>query len=353
MGRPVTRIRLRHVHRFKDRHGRIRHYLRLPNRPAVALPGAPGSAEFMAAYNAAVAEAASAAPRPAGAARVVPGSIDDLVVRWYESPGFTGLRPQTQATYRRTLERLRAAHGHRLVAEMQPAHVRTIRNRMAKTPAAANNLLGLLRVLMQFAIEEGMREDDPTRDVRRLRYEKTGWHTWTEEEIATFRAHWAVGTKPRLALELLLHTGQRRGDVVRMGRQHLRNGGTAIAVKQGKTGTMLELPLHPELRAVIEALPADQLTFLLTEAGVPFTAGGFYNRFSEWAEAAGLPKGCSPHGLRKAAARRLAEAGCTPHEIAAITGHRTLSEVQRYTQAADQKRLAQGAIVRLGQKPAS
>jgi len=49
-------------------------------------------------------------------------------------------------------------------------------------------------------------------------------------------------------------------------------------------------------------------------------------------------RNCSAHGLRKAAARRLAEAGCTEHEIAAITGHASLREVQRYTKAADQKR---------------
>jgi integrase len=155
-----------------------------------------------------------------------------------------------------------------------------------------------------------------------------------------------LGTRPRLALALLLYTAQRRSDVVRMGRQHLR--GNRVEVRQAKTGATLLIPMHPELRRAIDAVPMDQLTFLMTEAGKPFTVNGCYMRFVEWAAAAKLPKGCSPHGLRKAAARRLAEAGCTAHQIAAITGHRTLAEVARYTRAADQIRMADAAILRIG-----
>lgn len=89
----------------------------------------------------------------------------------------------------------------------------------------------------------------------------------------------------------------------------------------------------------------------MTEAGAPFASGGaFYNWFMDCAAKAGIGRGLSPHGLRKATARRLAEAGCTPHQIAAVTGHQTLQEVERYTREADQRRLA-GAAVRSITKP--
>ncbi|MFC7608182.1 tyrosine-type recombinase/integrase [Teichococcus aestuarii] len=145
----------------------------------------------------------------------------------------------------------------------------------------------------------------------------------------------------------MLYTGQRRSDVVRMGRQHLR-GRTAIFVKQQKTGAELLIPLHAQLREVLEQTQGDHLTFLVTRLGAPFASTtAFYNWFVEAAQAAGLPPGLSPHGLRKAAARRLAEAGCSAHQIAAITGHKTLSEVERYTRAADQERLAIAAMKRI------
>ncbi|MGB8561094.1 MAG: tyrosine-type recombinase/integrase, partial [Pseudolabrys sp.] len=140
-----------------------------------------------------------------------------------------------------------------------------------------------------------------------------------------------------------LYTAQRRGDVVRMGRQHLRDG--VITVRQQKTGAELEIPAHAELRSAL-AGAADNLTFLLTEKGRPFTPAGFGNWFRDRCREAGLPKNCAAHGLRKAACRRLAEAGCTVHQIAAISGHQSLREIERYTKAVDQARLAREAMER-------
>jgi integrase len=125
-----------------------------------------------------------------------------------------------------------------------------------------------------------------------------------------------------------------------MGRQHLSGG--LIQVKQQKTGKPLQIPVHPELERELGVLPAN-LTFLLTDFGKPFTAAGFGNWFRERCNQAGL-KHCTAHGLRKAACRRLAEAGCTANQIAAISGHSSLREVERYTKAADQVRLAREAM---------
>lgn len=346
--------RLRYVHTFEDRHGKVRSYFRRPGFPRLALPGLPGTTEFMDAYQAAL----RGDRLPIGKDRVKAGSLDALAVAWYASTGFKELGAITRATYRNIVEKLRARPlkpgsaiklGELPVKQLDAQAVGKLIAGKAETPAAANRLLSILRLLMRFAVAERLRADDPTRDVRRVRHRTEGFHTWTEEEIAAYEARWPVGTRERLALALLLYTGQRRADVVRMGVQHVRQG--AIDVVQGKTGARLSIPIHPALRAALDACPSGHLTFLVTDEGKrskPFTAAGFSQWFTERARDAGLPKGCSPHGLRKAAARRLAEAGCTPHQIAAVTGHVTLKEVERYTKAADQGRLAEAAIARIG-----
>jgi integrase len=198
---------------------------------------------------------------------------------------------------------------------------------------------------MQFALSDGSLKDDPTAGIKNMSGKTEGFRTWNEDDIAAFEARHPLGTRERLALALLLCTAQRRGDVVRMGRQHIRNG--AVEVTQQKTGTKLAVPIHPDLQAALAAMPSNHLTFLTTLFGKPFAAAGFTNWFREACNAAGLPKGTSAHGLRKAAARRLAEAGCSANVIASITGHKSLNEIERYTKAADQARMARDGMATL------
>lgn len=342
MGRSaVTTFKLPFIQSFKDRHGHVRRYFRRPGQKLVALPGQPGSKAFMDAYQAALAgsEAPSA---PIGSSRTQPGSLSALIVAYYQSSDFTRLRPITQSTYRNVIERIRDEHGDKPVAKLESHHIRRMLDERAATPGAANNYLKSLRTLMTFAVQRGWRRDNPTTTVRRVKTRPGGYRAWTESDIALFAARWPSGSKPRLALALLLYTAQRRADVIAMGRQHIRDG--RIYLRQQKTGTALAIPIHPDLARELEFLPRDQLTFLQTQAGSPFTAPGFTNWFVERARMAGLPSRSSPHGLRKAAARRLAEAGCTAHEIMAITGHLSLNQVAPYTATADQERLATTAI---------
>jgi integrase len=174
-----------------------------------------------------------------------------------------------------------------------------------------------------------------------------GFRSWSETEIAIFRARHPIGSRPRLAFELLLCTVQRRSDVIKMGPQHIRDG--LLHLRQQKTGTALSIPVLPELREAMDALPPKHLTFLATEWGKAFTPAGFGNWFRDRCNEAGL-QGFSAHGLRKAGCRRLAEAGCTAHEIAAWSGHRTLREVSHYTRAADQAAMARAAETKLRTK---
>ena len=336
----MTQIRLPYVHEYIDVRGKPRRQFRRKGSRKVNLPGIPGSATFMAAYQAALDGVTSKIV--VASDRAKPGTISALVISYYGSSEFKGLSASTQATYRGIIDRFRNTYGEHPVARLERRHVKAIVDKKADTPAAANNLLRMIRMLMQFAIASEVRRDDPTVTIKTLRSKTDGFYTWSEEDISTFEDRYAIGTRARLALALLLYTGQRRSDVVRMGRQHVRNG--ALTVRQQKTGTSLEIPLHPELRAVLDASQAEHLTFLVTHEGRPFAPAGFTNWFRDMVRAAGLPNGCSPHGLRKAACRRLAEAGCTPHEIMSISGHKSLKEVTRYTAAAEQKRLAVRAM---------
>lgn len=338
----MTSFRLKFVHEFRDRHGKVRRYFRRPGQKRVRLSGLPGSEEFMTTYQQAL-DGQPAEPQ-IGASRTQPGTIGAVVVAYFGSAAFQALAQSTKATYRGILENFRAEHGTKRVTMLERRHIETIISNRASTPAAANNLLRMIRTLMQFAIANGFRRDDPTIGVRPVRMRSDGFYTWTEADIAAYEARHPISSKARLALALLLHTAQRRSDIVRMGRQHVRDG--ILTVRQQKTGALVELHMHPELQAIIAATPSGQLTFLVTEAGKPFTAAGFGNLFREWCDQAGLT-GCASHGLRKAAARRLAEAGCTPHEIMAITGHTTLKEVTRYTAAADRRQLADRAFEKI------
>ena len=224
---------------------------------------------------------------------------------------------------------------HRHIADMVAA-------KAANTPAAAQGFLKTIRALTQFCQTIGMINDDPASGVKSVKLRSDGIYTWSEADIAAFEARHPVGSRARLALALLLFTAQRRSDVTRMGPQHIRDG--AIQVRQQKTGAALSIPLHPQLAVIIETTPNDHLTFLVTRGGSPFSPAGFGNLFRHWCNEVGLNKQCSAHGLRKAACRRLAEAGCSAPEIMAISGHTSLREVQRYCAAADQARMARTAM---------
>jgi len=321
------------------RDSRAYYYLRRRGFPCVRLPGLPWSPSFMAAY-----ESALAGPRTAiGAGRIKPGSVAAVVAEYLDSQTFfTSKSAGTQRMRRGILERFRAGYGERPLALLPAEWIEALLD--AKPPHAARSWLVTLRSLCQFAVKRRYLRTDPTANIKQREIKGDGFHTWTEDEIAQFEAHHPVGTKPRLALALLLYTAQRRSDVVRMGRQHIKDG--VLTVKQQKTGATLAIPVHSHLQAVLDATPSEHLTFLTTATGKPYGGDHFSRRFREWCDAAGLPRRCTPHGLRKAACRRLAEAGCSANEIMAISGHATMKELVRYTAAADQARLARNAMAR-------
>jgi len=343
----------RHCSYNVDQHGKRRVRFR-KHGFSIYLTGIPWSEDFMRQY-AATLERVQAQATKIGERRTVAGTVDALVADYLTSGSFTLGAAETQRTRRNFLDNFRKDYGrfplYRVDRSGQRTmlltreHVQRIVNEKAKTPFAQRNFLNTLRAMFKWAMATGKVPDNPTFGVTREKAKTKRYKTWSEDHIARFEAAHPIGTKARLAFALLLYTGQRRSDVVEMGRQHIH--GDVLTVEQNKTGAHLEIPVHPKLREIIDATPTVGVkTFLVTHFGIPYTAPGFGNWFRKLCNAAECPD-VSAHGLRKATARRLAEIGCSANQIGAVTGHASLSEVQRYTKAADRKRMAREAMAKL------
>jgi integrase len=337
----MTKIKLHYVHEYRDRHGKLRRYVRRPGSRRVALPGLPGSPEFMQAYHDAMSGPVLRASAPK------PGTLASLAAEYLGSAEFANLKSSSQATYRLTLGPILKLDGHRLVRDLPPDKARKIIEEIgANRPAMANLTRAVMRRLFSFAVATGKRRENPFD--RTPKY-KIGTHrTWTDTELDAFEKRWPLGTRERLAYDVLLYTAQRVGDVVRMQRNEIRNG--VIAVVQEKTGTEVFVPLHPALVRSIKAGPSKGLYLIGDKNGRPITRRSLTVLISAAVKRAGLSPECVAHGLRKAALRRLAEYGATAKQIQAVSGHKSLAEIERYTQRADQQRLAKAAIGALPDK---
>ena len=341
----MAHFRLKYVNAFVNRNRknqRLRCYFRRSGHKAIPLHGLPGSEEFMADYAAALSD--SSEGTSIGADRILPGSIDALVALYYRSSEWQSLSADTQKTRRRYIERFRIEHGDKAVAALRRHHIEALLAAIAN-PFAKRHWLKAIRGLMRAAVPS-MRKDDPTAGIANIKLRKTkGHHTWTEDEIAQYREYWPLGTQQRLVMEFALGTVSRRGEVVRLGPQHIRNGRIRIERTHGSAD--VDIPVSAELQAACDAMPKAHLTYIVTAHGKPRSKYALGNDFAKWATEAGLPARCRLHGLKKSGMTRIANAGGSAHELMAISGHRTLSEVQRYTNDADRKRLADSGMARL------
>jgi integrase len=333
-------LRLKYVHSWHDKKtGGIRYTFRYKGRQW-PLPGLPGSKEFGAVYDALYQEhIAKLKPTIAYA----PATLGGVIEKYLASDsklGFLRKSPNTQRVYRRILDRLKEVAGRGIIADLREDHVRQIRQKFLPSTSQADMAVIVLRILWVFAKEELAMQlgANPAGEIRRLHDDAKAYEPWPAEVIAKFEDHVRGNPVARMAQLLLLYTGQRVGDVAAM--KWSQYDGKGIGVRQQKTRTLLWIPCHAVLKAALDAAPRH------SEFIVGNTGDGLSNVVRRAPRRIGAEQ-YTTHGLRKNAAIALAEAGCTPAQIAAITGHRSWKMIQHYIAAADQRRLATQAIRRL------
>lgn len=334
--------------------GVLRFYFRKRGQPKIRLHGMPGTDEFNAQYYRAL-NGELPADSPSGPRLAKRNTLRWLCEQYFSSAEYKLLDASTRKVRRNILESCWAEPikpgSSKLFEDMPLSHVtskavRTLRDRKVETPEAANSRVKAIRQVFAWATTDGvdLAPGNPARDVPYFKSKGEGFHTWTLAEVERYEERHPIGTKARLAFGLLFYLAQRRSDIILMGRQHVRKGVLHFTQFKGRNRNpiTLDLPIPHDLQVIIDATECGDMTFLVTEFGKPFSAKGFGNRMRKWCDQAGLPE-CTSHGLRKARASRMADRGATGHQIKAITGHQTLKEVDRYTRAAEQRRLAKSA----------
>lgn len=336
---------------YTDRHGNRRWRYRKGIGFSRELGMEYGSDDFTKRYEAAIAEHRTGVKLGAGAGKAIPGSVGDLVASWYRSPEWKALGSLTKKTYRGVIEPFRVKHGDKPVNRLERRHVMAFLAEKSETPSAANNLRKRLAQLLDHAIAIDWIKSNPARLTKAYKVVGGGFHAWDEGEIARFFEVHEPGTMAHRAVTLMLYTGAARVDAVKLGPMNMK--GERLEYRRQKTtktnGVLVSIKVHPDLAAVLADCPLDR-PFLATAYGKSRSPDGLGNLMRDWCTKAGLPE-CTAHGLRKACARRLAECGSTAHEIMAVTGHKTLAEVQRYTETAMREGLADSAHAKLLSRP--
>jgi len=337
----MPRPRPPHLHREETRHGGVVWYVRKKHGPRLRIRTAFGTNEFWAEYRAALEGA------PGGPARAWtrPQTLAWGLERYRGSSPWAALKPATRRQRENIYRHVVASAGGWPLSKVDTQAIREGRDRRAAKPHSANNFLKAMRGFFGWAADPeagNLVASNPTAGVKLLKGQnKDGFHTWTDDEITRFEVRWPIGTRERLALDLLLYTGLSRGDVVRLGRQHVSHGVITFRMEKGRGDGVVYPPVLPILAKTIAASRTGDLTFLVTERGTPMVKESFGNWFGDACRAAGCPG--SAHGLRKAGATRLADNGATIHQLMALYGWKTEKMALVYTRKADRKRLSQSA----------
>jgi integrase len=338
--RPVPRPRPPFLHHERTRHGRGVWYARVGKGPRIRLRAPYGTPEFDDEYRAAL---ASQPRRTRGPAT---NTLSWLIERYRETAEWRALSAATRRQRENIFHGVLETAGDQPFAKISQATIVAGRARRATTPAQARNFLNAMRGLFRWATSAGLVKADPTLGVKNPpRRKGPGFIPWTEEHVAAYERRWPLGMRQRVWLDVLLYSGLRRGDAVRLGRQHVREG--VASIKTEKSGFTVEvtIPILPVLAATLQAGPCGELTFIAGENGRPLTKESFGNLFREACDAAGVPG--SAHGVRKIAATRAANAGATVAQLEAIFGWQGGTMASLYTRAADRRRLAMEAMHKL------
>jgi integrase len=332
----MPRPRPPHLHRQTTRHGRTVWYVRVGHGQRIRLRAEYGTETFWVEYNDAI--GGKLAPKSAGP---IEGSLGWALGQYRLSSSWLALsvatRRQRENIFYQVLETAAAVPLKRIDKRA------IINGRERRTPHAARHFLDAMRGVFQWALENDYVRVDPTEGVKIKTPHGDGFPVWSEDEISKFQSAWKIGTRERLIFDIFLYTGLRRGDVARLGKQHIRDG--VITLDTEKTGVRISIPLLPELAYTIANSPTGDLAFVVGTNGRPLAKQAMANVFSDACHAAGITK--SGHGLRKLAATRLADVGASVHELQAWFGWTDIKMPSLYTRAADRQRLAKSAADKL------
>lgn len=340
----MPRPRKPFLHKEISRHGKTTWYVRLGKGKRTRIPGDFGTPEFDRAYAAAVAgkHIPPADHRKAGA-----GTIAWAINLYRRSTDWTSLSAATRKQRDAILKKIADSKaGADKLTEVTRASIVAGRDRRADTPAAARHFIMTMRHLFKWAVDNEFVSSDPTAGVVAKAPKTEGHPVWTEEDIEAFERRWPVGTRQRVAFDILLHTGLRRGDAVKLGRQHVKAG--IIRMRTEKTGERVTIVITDQLAATLAAGPSGDLTFIAGEKGAPRVKEAFGEWFREACHEAGVRK--SAHGLRKAAATYAANNGASEAELEAMFGWRGGRMAAHYTRSADRERLSISAAEKLAKK---
>lgn len=330
-----------YLQKHTTRHGEIAWYVRLPGKPLVRIKGEYGSEDFQAQYRAALAGAPSCTAKSYNSK-----SLHWLYDRYRESLAWTRLSPATRRQRENIFAHVMKIAGHEPFLAIESADIAASIDAMRETPSQARNYLDAMTGLFRWAKANAHVTADPTRGVERPRRPRNGkgFHVWDEADVALFCKRWPVGTRERLWFELLAGTGLRRGDAVRAGKQHIKDG--VLSLETEKTGTVAHAVISPELRAILYRGPTSDLAFICGKKGQPLTKETFGNMFKAACVAAGL-KERSAHGIRKFATTQDAESGHSERELEAKYGWTGGQMASHYTRSANRKALVKNAAARV------
>lgn len=334
----MPRPRPPHLHREETRHGRAVWYVRVERGPRIRIRAAFGTPEFDAEYQ----DAVEGKRRPK-AGEPGTGSLAWLLARYRETGAWTNLSAATRRQRDNIFKGVLATGGAEPFAKITVKTIRAGIERRKATPAQARNFLGAMRGLFVWALKAGHVAIDPTHGIETPHRPKgDGFKLWSEEDAEKYQRRWPIGTRQRVWLDVLLYTGLRRGDAVRLGRPHIREGVATIRTEKSQGEIEVTLPILPVLDRTLQAGPCGEMTFICGERGQPLSKESFGNEFRVACNQAGVPG--SAHGVRKLAATRLANNGATVAQLQAIFGWTDMKMPQLYTQGADRRRLATEAI---------
>lgn len=337
----MPRPRPPYLHRHVTRHGKVVWYVQKPGQPHIRIRAAFGTPEFDVAYAAAIEGVAPLRPRSAA-----PGTLAWLITRYRETSAWSALSAATRRQRDNIFRHVIDENGTRPIAHVTTNTLIGSREKRKDTPAQARNFLDAMRGLFAWATKAQLIKSNPALGIDNpARKTGDGFRPWTEEDVARYEARWPIGTRQRVWLDVLLYTGLRRGDAVRLGRQHVRNGIARIKTEKSQLTVQVTLPLLPVLVRTLEAGSCGDLTFIAGAKGQPLTKESFGNEFRVACNAAGVPG--SAHGVRKIAATRAANNGATVAQLEALFGWHGGTMASLYTRNADRERLAVESISKL------